>query len=86
MDATNCYIFFQRLAAKIDLINTFVAHANNLPDALTGPVSEGLVGICEVRADSSVLYLTLTPTHVVAWPSVNIIDYMSTICRYPSPL
>ena len=49
MDATNTYIFFQRLAAKIDLINTFVGQGHNLPDALTGPVSEALVGICEVR-------------------------------------
>ncbi|GJE89651.1 dynactin [Phanerochaete sordida] len=49
MDATNTYIFFQRLAAKIDLINTFVAQAHNLPDALNGPVSEALVGICELR-------------------------------------
>jgi dynactin 1 len=47
-DATSCYLYFQRMAAKIDLINTFVGLANNLPDALAGPVSEGLVGICEV--------------------------------------
>ena len=36
------------MAAKIDIINNFVALANNLPEALTGPVSEALVGICEV--------------------------------------
>ena len=47
-DATSCYFFFQRMAAKIDIINNFVALANNLPEALTGPVSEALVGICEV--------------------------------------
>lgn len=49
MDATNCYLFFQRLALKVDLINTFVAHAHNLPDALNGSVTELLVGVCEVR-------------------------------------
>ncbi|KAI0684674.1 dynactin [Cytidiella melzeri] len=54
-DATSCYFFFQRMAAKIDIINTFVALANNLPDALTGPVSEGLVGICEMRGRLSSL-------------------------------
>lgn len=58
MDATNTYIFFQRLAAKIDLINTFVAQAHNLPDALTGPVSEALVGICELRGRLSNLSIT----------------------------
>lgn len=56
MDATNCYIFFQRLAAKIDLINTFVAQAHNLPDALNGTVSEALVGICEVCPHRSYRY------------------------------
>jgi dynactin 1 len=49
MDATNCYIFFQRLGMKMDLINTVVAHAHGLPDSLSGPVTETLVGICEVR-------------------------------------
>lgn len=58
MDATNCYIFFQRLAAKIDLINTFVAQGHNLPDALSGPVSETLVGICELRGRLSTLSIT----------------------------
>ncbi|EKM61655.1 uncharacterized protein PHACADRAFT_112443 [Phanerochaete carnosa HHB-10118-sp] len=58
MDATNTYIFFQRLAAKIDLINTFVAQAHNLPDALTGSVSEALVGICELRGRLSNLSIT----------------------------
>lgn len=52
MDATNCYLFFQRLALKVDLINTFVAHAHNLPESLNGPVTELLVGVCEVRYHS----------------------------------
>lgn len=48
-DATSCYLFFQRLAYKADLINTIVAQAHNLPDSLNGSVSEVLVGVCEVR-------------------------------------
>ena len=47
-DATRCYMFFQRMAAKVELINTVVTQAHGLPDALNGPVSEALVGICEV--------------------------------------
>ncbi|KAK2464772.1 hypothetical protein APHAL10511_003190 [Amanita phalloides] len=49
-DATHCYLFFQRLACKADLINNVVAQANNLPDSLNGNVSEVLVGVCEMRA------------------------------------
>ncbi|KAG5644147.1 hypothetical protein DXG03_009041 [Asterophora parasitica] len=49
-DATNCYLFFQRLAYKADLINTVVAQTHNLSEALNGPVSEVLVGVCEMRA------------------------------------
>ena len=48
MDSTNCYMFFQRLASKVDLINAIVAQTHNLPEALNGPVSDLLVGICEV--------------------------------------
>lgn len=47
-DATSCYMFFQRLAAKTDLINTVVAQTHGLPDSLNGSVSDMLVGICEV--------------------------------------
>ncbi|THH01217.1 hypothetical protein EW026_g1444 [Hermanssonia centrifuga] len=57
-DATNCYLFFQRLASKIDLVNHFVAQAQNLPDSLNGPVSEMLVGICEMRGRLSTLSIT----------------------------
>ncbi|RDB28736.1 Dynactin, isoform [Hypsizygus marmoreus] len=49
-DATSCYLFFQRMAYKADLINTVVAQAHGLPDSLNGPVSEVLVGVCEMRA------------------------------------
>ena len=48
-DATSCYMFFQRLAAKTDLINIVVAQTHGLPDSLNGSVSDMLVGICEVR-------------------------------------
>lgn len=49
MDATNCYLFFQRLALKADLINHFVAHAHDLPDSLIGPINDvSVVGTCEV--------------------------------------
>ncbi|KAH6911162.1 dynactin [Coprinopsis sp. MPI-PUGE-AT-0042] len=50
MDATNCYLFFQRLGCKADLINNIVAQAHNLPEALNGAVSEALVGLCEMRS------------------------------------
>ncbi|TCD64746.1 hypothetical protein EIP91_003668 [Steccherinum ochraceum] len=58
MDATNCYLFFQRLALKVDLINNFVAQAHNLPECLNGPVSELLVGVCEMRGRLSNLATT----------------------------
>ncbi|KAI0829040.1 dynactin [Trametes gibbosa] len=58
MDATNCYMFFQRLAAKVDLINSVVAQMHNLPEALNGPVSDILVGICEMRGRLSSLSTT----------------------------
>ncbi|OBZ68564.1 Dynactin, isoform [Grifola frondosa] len=58
MDATNCYMFFQRLASKVDLINTVVAQTHNLPESLNGPVSDLLVGICEMRGRLSSLSTT----------------------------
>ena len=48
-DATHCYLFFQRLAAKLDLINTAAAQNHSLPESLNGAVSGVLVGVCEVR-------------------------------------
>ena len=47
-DAINCYLFFQRMALKADLINMVTAQAHGLPDSLNGPVSDILVGVCEV--------------------------------------
>ena len=58
MDATNCYLFFQRLAAKVDLINTVVAQTHNLPESLNGSVSDVIVGICEMRGRLSSLSTT----------------------------
>ncbi|TFK42165.1 dynactin [Crucibulum laeve] len=54
-DATSCYLFFQRVAYKADLINTVVAQAHGLPDALNGSVSEDLIGVCEMRSRISAL-------------------------------
>lgn len=48
-DATSCYLLFQRLAFKTDLINAIVGQAHGLPDSLNGPVADVLVGICEMR-------------------------------------
>ena len=41
-------MFFQRMAAKTDLVNAVVAQTHGLPDSLNGSVSDMLVGICEV--------------------------------------
>ncbi|KAF9567724.1 dynactin [Agrocybe pediades] len=49
-DATSCYLFFQRMAYKADLINNVVAQIHNLPEALNADVSEVLVGVCEMRS------------------------------------
>ncbi|EJD45781.1 hypothetical protein AURDEDRAFT_87692 [Auricularia subglabra TFB-10046 SS5] len=48
-DATNCYLFFQRLAAKADLINNIVGQIHGLPDSLSGPIPESLAAVCEMR-------------------------------------
>jgi dynactin 1 len=48
VDATRCYLFFQRMALKTDLINIITAQAHNLPESLNHSVSETLVGVCEV--------------------------------------
>ena len=38
------------MALKADLINSVVAQTHGLPDSLNGPVSESLVGVCEVSS------------------------------------
>ncbi|KAA1478090.1 hypothetical protein DENSPDRAFT_787589 [Dentipellis sp. KUC8613] len=47
--ATQCYLFFQRMGLKADLINMVVAQIHGLPEALNGPVSDTLVGVCDMR-------------------------------------
>jgi len=54
-DATRCYLFFQRMASKTDLINIVTAQAHNIPESLNGSVSETLVGVCEVVFDLTIL-------------------------------
>ncbi|KAJ6508957.1 dynactin [Mycena sanguinolenta] len=54
-DATSCYLFFQRLAYKADLITTVVSQNNGLPDSLNGSVSSALVGVCDMRGRISAL-------------------------------
>ncbi|KAL5476529.1 hypothetical protein ACEPAI_3386 [Sanghuangporus weigelae] len=49
-EATQCYLYFQRMAAKADLINFAIAQSHGLPEALNGHVTEGLVRTCELRA------------------------------------
>ncbi|KAH7340157.1 dynein associated protein-domain-containing protein [Rhizoctonia solani] len=48
-DATACYMFFQRLAAKAELVANVVGSAHGLPESLAGNVPESLVGVCEMR-------------------------------------
>ncbi|CAE6420329.1 unnamed protein product [Rhizoctonia solani] len=48
-DATACYMFFQRLAAKSELVANVVGSAHGLPESLAGSVTESLVGVCEMR-------------------------------------
>ncbi|KAJ7246396.1 dynein associated protein-domain-containing protein [Mycena rebaudengoi] len=54
-DATSCYLFFQRLAYKADLITTVVSQNNGLPESLNGSVSDALVGVCDMRGRISAL-------------------------------
>ncbi|KAF7347275.1 CAP-Gly domain-containing protein [Mycena venus] len=54
-DATSCYLYFQRLAYKADLITTVVSQNNGLPDSLSGSVSSALVGVCDMRGRISAL-------------------------------
>lgn len=59
-DATACYMFFQRLACKAELVANVVGSANGLPESLAGNVSESLVGVCEVSYHTSTYWLSLT--------------------------
>ncbi|KAK7035364.1 hypothetical protein VNI00_011895 [Paramarasmius palmivorus] len=58
IDATNAYLYFARMAAKVELINAVTAQAHNLPDSLleeNSKVSEVMVGICDMRTRLSSL-------------------------------
>lgn len=48
-DSTNTYLFFKRMASKADLLNSITAEKYSLPEALNEPVTEALIGICEMR-------------------------------------
>jgi hypothetical protein len=72
-------MFFQRMAAKTDLINTVVAQTHGLPDSLNGSVSDMLVGICEVRPQFFHIYLepTMSPDE---GSLVQPLNALQTIC------
>ena len=80
MEATQCYMFFQRMAAKADLINSIVAQSHGLPDALNGDVNESLVRICEVRY--VVQFLNFQITQPICDMQLRArVSTMSTICK-----
>ena len=64
-DATNCYMLFQRLAFKADLINTVVASQYGLPESLNGIISDQLVGVCDVSTDSDFNLRKMTQVHLL---------------------
>lgn len=72
-------MFFQRLAYKADLINTVVAQTHGIPDSLNSPVSEVLVGICEV----GVVYVLVSFPwmNLLPWQMRGRISGMSTLCK-----
>ncbi|KAH8119806.1 dynactin [Phellopilus nigrolimitatus] len=53
--ATHCYLYFQRMAAKADLINSVVGTIHGLPESLNGRVSDVLVRTCEMRGLISIV-------------------------------
>ena len=74
------------MAYKADLISSVVAQAHGLPDALNGPVSEVLVGVCEVR-DTIITSRSNKPyfcQSLDAWTNCWAINVMQTICSHPS--
>lgn len=54
-DAVEALLFFERVAYKVDLLNTFIEQNHAVGDALDGVVPENLAGVCEVRLDSFIL-------------------------------
>ncbi|BGP35932.1 hypothetical protein JCM10296v2_007784 [Rhodotorula toruloides] len=49
-DAVEALLFFERVAYKVDLLNTFLEQNHAVGDALDGVVLENLAGVCEARA------------------------------------
>lgn len=59
-DSLKCVLYFQRMAGKADIINEVVAKMHSLPEALdspnsSSPITELLVGVCELRGRLSSL-------------------------------
>ncbi|KAF7307576.1 CAP-Gly domain-containing protein [Mycena indigotica] len=48
-NATRCYLLFQRLGNKADLIANTITLNNGLPESLKGSVSDELIGVCNMR-------------------------------------
>lgn len=47
-DSTTMFLFFNRVAAKVDLLINVISQIHGLPASLHGASSEALVGICEL--------------------------------------
>ncbi|KAF8167287.1 dynactin [Crassisporium funariophilum] len=82
LDATQCYMAFQRLAFKADLINTVVAQVHNLPDALNGDVSEVIIGVCEMRGRMSGIS-TLSKRFAAILRTCDVETFLSVARIYP---
>ncbi|BGP28114.1 hypothetical protein JCM10295v2_007101 [Rhodotorula toruloides] len=49
-DAVEALLFFERVAYKVELLNTFIEQNHAVGEALDGVVPEDLAGVCETRA------------------------------------
>lgn len=48
-DSTTLFLFFQRVASKVDLLIHTISALHGIPSSLQSATSEALVGICELR-------------------------------------
>ncbi|KIY73325.1 dynactin [Cylindrobasidium torrendii FP15055 ss-10] len=48
-DATSCYLFFRRMATKLDIINTVVSLTHGIGENVNGSGSDVLIGVCDLR-------------------------------------
>ncbi|KAK8858530.1 hypothetical protein IAR55_002757 [Kwoniella newhampshirensis] len=48
-DSTTIFLFFSRLAAKVDMLLSVISQIHGLPKSLHAGTSEALVGVCELR-------------------------------------